>query len=76
MRRCLVDNTGTVNYYLNEFDSTLKENGIDPAVTNGTDGQVMVEVPQCYVRTIIRGSQITWELSAVPLPGFIMHPCF
>lgn len=76
MRRCLVLPDGTVNYYLNEFDSTLKENGIDRAVTDGTDGQVMVEIPQCYVRTTIRGSQITWELSAVPLPGFILHPVF
>lgn len=76
MRRCMVDNTGAVNYYLNEFDSTKKENGIDPAVTSGVDGQVMVEIPQCYVRTKIVGSQITWELSATPLPGFIMHPVF
>lgn len=75
MRRCMVNSAGVVNYYLDEFDSTLKEDGT-PAVTNGDDGQVMVEIPQCYVRTIIRGSQVTWELSHAPLPGFELHPVF
>lgn len=75
MRRCLVLPDGTVNYYLDEFDSTLKEDG-SPAVTNGDDGQVMVEIPQFYVRTTIRGSQFTWELSHVQLPGFDLHPVF
>lgn len=77
MRRCLVSNTGVVNYYLNEFDSTKKENGIDPAVTNGTDGQIMVEISvPAYVRTTFNGSLVTWELSHVPLPGFELHPAY
>lgn len=75
MRRCMVLPDGTVNYYLDEFDSTLKADGT-PAVTNGDDGQVMVEIPQFYVRTTIRGSQFTWELSHVQLPGFDLHPVF
>lgn len=75
MRRCMVLPDGTVNYYLDEFDSTLKEDG-NPTVTNGDDGQVMVEIPQFYVRTIIHGSQFTWQLSDAALPGFQLHPVF
>ncbi len=44
MRRCLLLDNGTVNYYLNAGDSTLKADGT-PAVLDGTAGQVMVEIP-------------------------------
>lgn len=75
MRRCLVLSDGTVSYYLDEFDSTLKEDG-SPAITNGTNGQVMVEIPQFYCRTEINGALTTWSVSDRPLPGYDLHPVF
>ena len=47
MRRCLLKDDGTVNYYLDANDSTKKEDGTD-AILDGTDGMVMVEIPQHY----------------------------
>lgn len=49
MRRCLVRDDGTVNYYLDANDSTKKADG-SAAVLDGTDGQVMVEIPAHYRR--------------------------
>lgn len=48
MRRCLLLDDGTVNYYLDSEDSTKKEDG-STAVLDGTDGQVMVEIPDHYL---------------------------
>ena len=47
MRRCLLLDNGVVNYYLHPTDSTKKEDGTS-AVLDGTDGQVMVEIPEFY----------------------------
>lgn len=47
MRRCLLLDNGTVNYYLHPTDSTKKEDGSN-AILDGTDGQVMVEIPEFY----------------------------
>jgi hypothetical protein len=40
MRRCLLKDDGTVNYYLHANDSTKRDNGAASNLT-GTDGQVM-----------------------------------
>lgn len=66
MRRCLLNDDGTVNYYLSLNDSTLKADGT-AAVLDGTDGQVMVEIPKCYVRvsTLFNGD-IKREISDYP----------
>ena len=45
MKRCLLLDDGTVNYYLDANDSTLKDDGVTAALLDGTDGQVMVEIP-------------------------------
>ncbi len=47
MRRCLLLDNGTVNYYLNPNNSNEKLDG-SPSILDGTDGQVMVEIPQHY----------------------------
>jgi hypothetical protein len=47
MKRCLLLDNGTVNYYLNPNNSLQKLDG-SPSVLDGTDGQVMVEIPQHY----------------------------
>ncbi|SPL81318.1 putative tail fiber protein [Yersinia phage fEV-1] len=76
MRRCVVDSAGVIQYYLDEFDSTLQEDGVTPANLDGTDGQVMVEIQPFYVRTNFEGQVATWSVSAVPLPGYVLHPAF
>src|SRR5678816_1062416 len=49
MKRCLLLDNGTVNYYLHDNDSTKKADGTN-AVLNGIDGQVMVEIPAHWRR--------------------------
>lgn len=77
MRRCLLLDDGTVNYYLDANDSTLQADGVTPAVLDGTDGQVMVEVPKFYVR-IHQLPTGEWkrEISETPRSGFVVHPAF
>jgi len=76
MRRCILNDDGTVNYYLSATDSTKKEDGSTAAVLDGTDGQVMVEIPKFWYRYGYSGTTHTWEISPVPLPGFEVHPAF
>lgn len=72
MRRCLLNDDGTVNYYLDASDSTLKEDGT-AAVLDGTDGQVMDEIPDHYYKIEsggIFGTKQRIKLSQYPLAGF------
>lgn len=80
MRRCLLLDNGTVNYYLDPNDSNFKDDGITPAVLDGSEGQVMVEIPLFYVRYSelsggVKPLQLR-EVSPTPLPGFVPHPAF
>ena len=45
MRRCIMDNTRAVQYYLHPENSALKTDG-GTANLDGSDGQVVVEVPK------------------------------
>ena len=47
MKRCVVRDDGTVNYYLHPNNSDLKEDGT-AADLSGADGNVMVEIPDSY----------------------------
>ena len=49
MRRCLQNDNGSVNYYLHSSDSTKRDTG-SAAKLDGTDGQVMVELPDMHAR--------------------------
>ncbi len=69
MRRCLLKDDGSVNYYLHANDSTLRDNGA-AANLDGTDGQVMVEIPDMYVRFEMDGTKRRCLISEQPLPGF------
>lgn len=73
MRRCLVTDAGAVNYYLHPANSLLKENGT-PAILDGTDGNVMVEIPQHYYRAWYEAAGGTvyenYAVSEYALPGF------
>jgi len=75
IRGCLVNDNGTINYYLNPTDWSLKDVG-GASVLTGADGQVMVEIPKFYYRVSSAGTETTWEISPVPLGGFAVHPAF
>jgi hypothetical protein len=75
MRRCLLLDNGTVNYYLDPSNSTLKADGTAATIT-GADGMVMVEIPKFYTNRAVVGNITTWSLSALPLPGYTVHPAF
>lgn len=76
IRRCVLNDDGTVNYYLDPNDSTLKEDGVTASVLDGTDGQVMVEIPKFYYRYSYAGTVHTWDISRTQLSGFSLHPAF
>ena len=82
MRRCVVADDGTVVYYLHPTDSRYKENG-DNAVLDGSVGQVMVEIPDHYVKYYtetdsVSGHVIEYRLiSEFNLPGFTkVNKCY
>lgn len=77
MRRCLVNPAGQVVSYLSPVNSTMLENGttadLQPALAAHN---VMVEIPKFYSRTTFSASEITWEISTVPVQGFELEPAF
>jgi len=75
IKGCTLLDNGSVNYYLNASDWSLKEGGGASTLT-GADGQVMVEIPAFYYRVTRNGSQTTWQISYLPLSGFSLHPAF
>jgi hypothetical protein len=76
MRRCVLNSDGSVNYYLDAADSTLKEDGITPSVLDGTDGNVMVEIPKFWYKHTLTGTENKWEISDGAADGFTVHPAF
>jgi hypothetical protein len=83
MVRCLLNDDGTVNYYLDPSDSTKKYNGTYNGVTSdgsnadlsGASGQVMVEVPEhWYYVTKDDNGQVTAMLSPVSQQGWVHMP--
>ena len=77
MRRCILSDAGVVQYYLSATDSTLKVNGT-ASVLDGTDGQVMVEIPKFAYKYAYNAdlNQHQWWISPVLLPGFEWHLAF
>ena len=78
MRRCILNDSGEVQYYLYDGDSTLKEDGSTPANLDGTDGQVMVEIPKFYYKYSYNAAthRHQWWVSDVQLSGYKVHPAF
>lgn len=74
MKRCLLADDGTVNYYLDDNDSTLKADGVTASVLDGTDGQVMVEIPAHYRKIEIEGTKQRVKFSQYPLEGYTYVP--
>jgi hypothetical protein len=75
MKRCVLNADGSVNYYLDPTDSTLKADG-SAAVLDGTDGNVMVEIPKFWFKHELNGSKNTWRIRTTTYPGYQVHPAF
>jgi hypothetical protein len=75
MRRCLLNSSGVVNYYLDPDDSTKKIDGTS-ANLDGTDGYVMVEIPKFYYKQVKIGNVTTWDVSDREITGYTLHPAF
>ena len=75
MRRCTLWDNGTVNYYLNATNSSLKANG-GLADLTGTDGQVLVQIPKFYFDHTFTGATHDWNISRFNLTGFEVHEAF
>ena len=78
MRRCILSDAGVVQYYLCATDSTDKEDCSTASVLDGTDGQVMVEIPKfAYKYTYVAATNVhSWSISSVLLSGYEWHPAF
>ena len=63
MRGCLLADDGTVNKYLDPDDWTNE-------VLDGSQGQVMVEIPRHFRKIETDGNVIRVKLSLLPLEGF------
>jgi len=75
MKRCVINDDGEVQYYLNAADSTLKEGGGASDLT-GTDGQVMVEIPLFWYKYNYEGTTHNWLISLEHFSGAERHPAF
>ena len=74
MRGCLLNANGTVNYYLSADSDLFKEDGVTQSVLDGTDGDVMVEIPAFYcLEENILNYSYSW-ISEFPLPDFKYIP--
>jgi hypothetical protein len=68
MRRCVLADDGTVNYYLEANDSTLREDGTAADLT-GAHGQVMVEIPRHWRKFETEGNKRRTYISLTPFAG-------
>lgn len=70
LRRYVENQDGSVKYYLHQNDSRKKESGA-AAIIDGSDGNVMLEIPEYYFKLEIQGTKWLRAWSEYPLPGFI-----
>jgi len=75
MRRCVISDAGVVQYYLDPNNSALTANG-DTSKLNGTDGQVVVDIPLFYYQYSKSGEEFEWNISTQAIDGFEPHPLF
>jgi len=73
VRGC-VKNAQGVQYYLDNNTDYLKADGVTPSVLDGTDGDVMTEIPEMYVYEYTEGNYEYTYLSEFPLPNFKRIP--
>lgn len=73
MKACLLNDNGTVNYYLKPTDWSKK---LDESSSNldGSDGQVMIEIPEHYYLDWLDGTVQRTAISQNNLTGFYHAP--
>jgi len=76
MKRCVLDDSGNVLYFLDPNDSTKKANGQPATIDDESHGQVMVQVPKFWFKYSYSGTTHTWEIASEPVDGFTIHPAF
>ena len=69
LKRFVENLDGSVKYYLHQNDSRKKDSGA-AATIDSTDGNVMLEIPEYYVKVEIQGTKWIYAISEYPLPGF------
>lgn len=74
MRRCVINSAGVVQYYLFANNSLKKEDGITNSVLDGTDGQVMVEMPEFWYTIERNGNIVRIKLSDKLIDGYTHSP--
>lgn len=75
MRRCVLNADGTVKYYLDPNDSTKKADGT-PAIIDGSDGNVMVEIPKFWSKYEHVSGVHKWSISLEFESGYEVDPAF
>ncbi len=75
MKRCVLNADGTVKYYLSATDSTKKADG-SAAIIDGTDGNVMVEIPKFWYKYENVSGVHKWLISDAAQTGYEVHPAF
>lgn len=76
MKGCLLDDDGSVNYYLDPADWTKQEGGLASNL-DGTDGMVMVEIDDFYYKVESNypsAGKYQVKIAQYPLPGFKKVP--
>jgi hypothetical protein len=85
MRRCMVNNDRSINYYIDPADPTKIGEVVNTgsytiggtANYTGSHGQVMVEIPKFYYKTNSPSSNVyQWFISMTDLPDYDVHPAF
>jgi len=76
MKRCLLSDAGTVNYFLDPNNSNYKVDGITPSVLTGADGQVVVRIGKFWHRYNYISPIHYYEVSPCGLTDFEPHRAF
>ena len=76
MKRCILDDSGNVLYFLDPNDSTLKADGSAATIDDQSVGNVMVQIPKFWYKHSYAGTTHTWNISTVPMSGYTIHPAF
>jgi hypothetical protein len=68
IKRCNLGDDGIVTAYLGDDDYSV----------NGSNGQVMVEIPKFYYKEVTSnvGTLYSWWISSTPAQGYKIHPAF
>jgi hypothetical protein len=85
LRRCMFNDDRTINYYIDPSDPTKIGEVVNTAFTSGAnadytggDGQVMVEIPKFYWKTVEPSSNVyQWWVSPIEFDSnYEVHPAF